>query len=212
MRVIYFLVAVFVVSGARAEIIYEQMPGINSGQEVISSSLDNFGQVPGFRTADDFVLMAKAVIYGVNWWGEANSGGTDFQFVFYSDMGGEPGTILKVSGGTLFSSTVNVGSPNDPVNYYSTMLGSPFTAEAGTSYWLSIFNQSPSASWKWLSADIWGNGSRVGSMSFDPPLGSASNMAFQLVPAPEPTTGWLLLVGIAAFLLLHTRPSRMIKR
>src|SRR5262252_5437871 len=95
---------------ARAAVIYEQPPGTNSNTELISSTLDNFGHTPGFRTADNFVLSTNAIVSDVHWWGESNSGGDNFQFTFYADGGGVPGAILHSSGGSVSAMTVNVGS------------------------------------------------------------------------------------------------------
>jgi len=180
---------------ARAGVIYEQLPGANSNQEIISSTLDSFGHTPGFRTADDFVLATDAIISDVHWWGGSNSGGDNFQFTFYADGSGVPGAILHSSGGSLSATTVNVGSPSDPVTFYSSDLVSPFSAAAGTTYWLSIFNQAPDASWQWLIANNFGDGGRQGFNPGPPWSSSTSDMAFQMT-VPEPPTLLLLGVGV----------------
>jgi hypothetical protein len=198
----------FATFNARADVIYEQLPGTHSNLEIISSTLDNFGQAPGFRVADDFVLSSNEVINDVHWWGESNSGGNDFQFTFYADNGGVPGAIVQTSGGSLSTGIVNVGSGFDPVNFYSSVLGSPFDVQAGTTYWLSVFNQAPDASWLWLRADASGNGSRFGLIPGPPWGGSIPDMAFQLTAVPEPGTLWLLATGLTVFVLRRIAETR----
>jgi hypothetical protein len=87
----------------QAGVIFEQLPGTNSNTELISSTLNNLGQLPGFITADDFVLATNAIITDVHWWGNCNSGGNVFRVTFYADRGGVPGPILHTSLGSLFT-------------------------------------------------------------------------------------------------------------
>jgi PEP-CTERM motif len=189
----------------QAGVIYEQLPGTNSNTEQISSTLNNFGQLPGIITADDFVLATNAIITDVHWWGESNLGGNAFRFTFYADGGGVPGSILHTSLGFFLASTVNVGSGFDPVSFYSSILDSPFSASAGTTYWLSVFNQAGDASWLWLAADDSGNGAAVGVIPGPPWSHSQLNMAFQLTTVPEPASVALLCAGLACFGLLSWR-------
>ncbi len=186
-------------------IVYEQMPGASSYLTLNSSTLDNFGKAPGFRVADDFLLLSNTVIDVVNWWGEPLFGSNEFQLAFYTDVGGFPGSIVHTSGGSLSSTSVNVGSPSDPVIFYSSVLNSPFSAQSGEMYWLSVFNKAPDASWVWLRADDIGNGARQGKIPGAPWGFDWPNMGFQLAAIPEPSS--LLLAAMATVALLVRLPK-----
>ena len=198
------LASLIATPNAKAGAVYEQLPGTNSNQEIISSTLNNAGTTPGFRTADNFILSTNAIITDVHWWGHLNSGGSNFTFTFYADNGGVPGAILDSSGGSLSITTVNVGSGLDPVTFYSSDLVSPFSAAACTSYWLSVFDQATDASWLWLSANNAGDGAATESTSGPPWVSQASNMAFELT-APEPASMALLGVGLAGLGVIRRR-------
>jgi hypothetical protein len=197
---------------ARADLVYAQPPGQFSFMLLVSSTLNNFGNPPGFRTADNFALAANTVITDVHWWGKLATGGENFQFTFYADGGGVPGAVLASSGGSLSKMTVNVGSPFDPVTFYSSDLDTPFTATAGTTYWLSVFDQSPDASWQWLDAENVGDGGRQGENPGPPWNAGTPDLAFELTGTPAltsvPEPSALALLGAGGVALAGWRRWR----
>src|SRR5262245_2263799 len=101
---------------ARADIIYEQLPGPGSVNAYNSSNA-------GYRTADNFNLgLRSATITDLHWWGlEFVHVDNDFRFTFYADNGGMPGAILHTTGGSLTNQVVSVGSPledNFTISFY----------------------------------------------------------------------------------------------
>ena len=177
-------------------IVYEQLP--SAGCCVL---------VPpnGFQSVDDFVLTGDALITALQWWGRSVAGADDFLFTLYADSGGALGTVLTTTEGSLSKTTVDV----DPLplvenflTYYSSTLVVPFSATAGTTYWLSIFNQAADASWAWQHAGPHGNDSLMRPHGSSPWDIYQTDRAFQLValdasPVPEPSTMLLLGTGLA---------------
>jgi hypothetical protein len=74
--------------------IFDQPAGVNSNSAWISSTLDFLGVTPGFRSADNFTLLADGQVTDVHWWGESQSAGDNFTFTFYADNSGAPGAVL----------------------------------------------------------------------------------------------------------------------
>jgi len=176
---------------AQAALLFEQLQDDSGNRS--SSTLDNGGNFPGFRTADDFTLATESQVHEVEWWGSHSPNGSgldDFTFTFYSDAAGLPGSILLSTTGTL-SITPAGGS-----NFYTSALASSFTAAAGTTYWLSIFNGEQEASWRW------DNAAGSGVQATEPPGTtwlSTPAVAYRLqgTVVPEPSTALLLGFGLA---------------
>jgi len=182
-------------SATAAPIVYEQLPGNNSGNRV-SSPLDYFGVAPGYQAADDFALASDTVVTDVHWWGVLNQGGEDFVFTFYADDNGAPGAELATTGGTLSE------VPDGGLNYYSSDLATSFNAAAGSTYWLSIYNQASGASWAWQAATLFGDGSKQRSINNPAWNLDFGDLAFQLSGAdatavPEPASLTLLGFGLS---------------
>lgn len=118
-----------------------------------SSTLDFFGEPPGYAAADRFSLNESALVSSVYWWGHLKTGTTDFRIDFYQDQNGAPGSLLSSSGGTLLVTDLpeNPYSPLALGDFarYALQLDHRFEAAADTGYWISIFNQAENASWTW---------------------------------------------------------------
>jgi hypothetical protein len=190
---------------AAAGVVFDQLPGPGSNSLYSSSTLNAFGGTPGYRSADDFALGSGASVTEVTWWGSQNLGGSNFTFTFYDSSAGEPGAILLTTTGSLVTSTVSTGSGWDPVSMYTSILDTPFTAAAGTTYWLSIFNAAADASWLWLTANDPGNGlvqAVLGNTSWN--HNASGNLAFQLADikqVPEPASVPMVILALALLLV-----------
>jgi hypothetical protein len=204
----FVLVSVFFTSVAIhcgvAETVFEQPPDprILAGT---SSPLNFSGMTPGRRTADDFVIAERAFIHEIDWWGQhapPSSGLDDFTFSFYADAGGLPGSpLLQTRGSVIAMPHATISGLTD----YQAILDSPFGTQRGVKYWLSIFNASPGAAWRWNNSII---GNEASVQSFIPPgnewfhvNGSDIDASFRLqgdaVPEPASMGLWLLSLAIA---------------
>jgi hypothetical protein len=185
-------------ANVRGAILYEQLPGTNSRASYISSTLDENGELPGARAADNFRLSFPAVISDIHWWGVDVEGGTDFSFTFYDDNAGVPGNVLHTTGGSL---TTTPDSPGGfPVTFYSSDLDAPFETASNTTYWVSVFDAAPDAVWAWLEANDFGDFSWQGSEPPPPWQFDRPDLSFQLtgtaIPEPSTIAIWSLL-GLA---------------
>lgn len=172
---------------AIAATVFEQAtdPRVHPGS---SSVLDFYGNSPGRRVADDFVLGANTVVNEVVWWGQhapPSSKSDDFIVSFYEEKDGFPAKRILESRGKL-TSAVHASIP--VLTEYRIVLSCPLEAKAGTRYWLSVFNAGSGAAWRW-------NNSRVGnnhSASAIPPsetewkgsTGEATDLGFRLGNVP----------------------------
>jgi hypothetical protein len=187
---------------ASAGDIYVQPPD-GSSNLYASQNDTNSGGFGNFATVyDNFTLGSTSSINMVKWTGGYFNPGppgaiTNFNVDFWANSGGAPGGLL--------ASTVVAGAANETflggVDYsYSLNLGTPFTASAGTQYWLSVVpDMGFPPQWGWASGtggdgiayqDFFGTRSQL-----------STDMAFSLVgnttATPEP--GSMLLM--ATFLM-----------
>ncbi len=129
--------------------------------------------------SDDFILNKDYDIINVEWSGIYSNSSTpatdDFTIVVYSDGIGMPGTaLMTVSAGNNVNRT-DTGVDLfglDVFNYNISI--PPFSATAGTTYWISIYNNTiPGISWSW--SRIVGGGTAIAStdlgLNWDLPLG-----------------------------------------
>ncbi len=186
--------------------------GMTNGQTVVFENLpdqinagvaDSSGFGPENRSADNFSLSTTETIGSIQFWGlwfENNIGAENFTAVFYEDVAGSPGSIL-----TTIDLVNTTSSPTgtDVFGFdeylHTADLATSFTADAGTTYYLSIFNDSglgDNGTWAWESSSAEG----VGWLSQDFGANFASDdriggFAFRLVNVPSPAATTLLGLG-----------------
>ena len=198
--------ALCALGGANAGVIYDN--GVAAVSVTATSDPD-----AGRFQADNFVLQAGAnIITDVHWRGiylPNNTPGTDaFTIQFYADAGGVPAAspLNSTSVGSAVNRTdtlLDLGSGVFAADIYSySAVIAPLELTAGTTYWLSIFNNT--------SSDINDNWSWGGAAGGDGAAGRAgagawefrsffSTLDFQLTnDVPEPGTLALLGLGFAA--------------
>jgi hypothetical protein len=124
-------------------LIFFQNPDFNGA---LASQNDTTGGNGNFATTyDNFTLGASYNVDEFAWVGSYFNPGvqgvmTGATLTFYADAGNQPGAVLATfSGpgnfGETFLGNDNVG---DPTYLYNGFLGSPFLAQAGVQYWVSI--------------------------------------------------------------------------
>ena len=143
---------------------------------------------------DDFTLTTASSITGAHWVGAYVNPPqpapiTGFTLTFYQSTGGQPGAILATEAvvGTANETALGDDLFGNPAFGYSAVFATPFAAQAGTQYWLSIVPtlEFP-PQWAWESG-VGGDG-----VSFQDFQGMRyqrpSDQTFGLTSTPEPSS------------------------
>ncbi|MGZ0018761.1 FxDxF family PEP-CTERM protein [Nitrosomonas sp. wSCUT-2] len=162
---------------------------------------------PFQQMADNFVLGAGSNTFtGVSWSGSyyASNNPTaadNFVIRIFSDLGGIPDTnpIYSFNVGNAVNridSGIDDATWNIDIYNYSASVPST-TLTAGTTYWLSVVNDTSGHTDDWL----WENSQTSGSSAFRLGEGNGWNphgteLAFQISAVPEPETYAMLLAGL----------------
>ncbi len=144
-------------SPLRADTLYSQ-PWDGTGNGYASQNDTNGGGFGNFATTyDNFTLGSAATVTGVSWVGEYsdNTGpSTSFTVDFYANASGLPGAMLSTETIALSQAhqTLLGNAGGFAVFSYSATLSSPFSAVAGTEYWLSVVsNMGFPPQWYWVT-------------------------------------------------------------
>lgn len=191
----------WVLPAAAAPVIYDN--GGADGSRGWWSDFDGVQQ----QMADNFVLGAGSnTITGINWSGSYYSSNTptiadNFVIRIFSNSGGVPDVspIYSFNVGNAVNrvdSGIDDATWNIDIYNYSAAITST-TLVAGTTYWLSVVNDTSGHTDDWL----WENSQPVGSSAFRVGDGNSwsahsTELAFQITAVPEPETYAMLLAGL----------------
>ena len=206
------ILSVLLTSASAAD--YQQLPSHGGGAGSIG---------PIQTVADDFQFSSLTPVGSLTWWGGYLNPPTTadtFSVRLFADNAGHPDMLLNefVVGSTERIPTGDVlGGPI--LEYrYSVVLQTPFTAQPGARYWLSIVNPPGNLAESWLwegSVSIPGEAVQISRMGGPwEPSEDFGNFAFEVVAVPEPRSALLLATGVAALFLLpwmvRKRPRRTV--
>ena len=202
---------------ARAEI-YSQLPA-NSGYSMSDADPAVAWNNQPQYVANDVVLNSTTQVTTIRWWGRYMSGNpmaevptstvlpsSNFTIRFFNDTAGSVGSLntrypgLGNAGKTLVTFSGSGGNYN--LYEFSYSLPSPLTLNAGTRYWISIFDNTAgfqndaffalakSSSVGWMFTKATG-----GQSSWITVPAPSNDHAFQLVPEPS---AWVMAgIGVA---------------
>jgi hypothetical protein len=184
--------------GLKSPLIYFQNPDFNGAW---ASQNDPNGLGNYATTYDNFTLGASFNVNESAWIGSyfnpSSQGNiTAFTLTFYADAGGQPGAALWTGTGPgNFNETfLQIDNAGDPAYLYHGDLGVPFTAKAGTQYWVSIvagLDFPPQWGWETGSG---GDGS-AWQVYFGSGGSIPNDLSYALYGTPVPEPGSLVLLG-----------------
>ena len=189
--------AVSIPASATDTVLFEQLPQF---EEAVPSDAGGFASDQ--RYADRFSFDEASTINSVDFWGVYIPVDTvdptsldDFSVIIYADSTtnpGRPGAIVysETNASTVASQTGVVVLDIADQYLYSLTLDTPLTLDAGTPYYISVFNNTglaaDSGTWGWQLHLLDGNGGWLSNDSggFWAPSNTA-NMSFRLVGSSD---------------------------
>jgi hypothetical protein len=163
-----------------------------------------------FQTADDFVISSDGIVKSIRWWGLYTSDPhpapeDTFSIRFFGDDAGQPANAPFVDVTPVGPQRTLAGFTDffgRTVYEYLAILPTPVELSGGETYYLSIINDPSADVWQWHRSSDDGTGfARFDASSSWGPINE--NVAFQLIP--EPTTFWLLGLGLAGLAVARRR-------
>lgn len=201
------LFSLFVTAALGAD--YQQLPGHGGGLQSDGAAI---------VVADDFVLAETTEIAGFTWWGGYDNTPTvsdSFLITLYADSGGQPGSlepafVVQRTTRTPTGDFVSLGIYSEYL--YNATLETPFQAQAGVRYWLSIANPMPAGeTWQW---ELSSSSPSVGAQRFydgtwhpHAVVGTAFTVPEFAVPEPNSLALVLTAFGIRCFFIRRRSPK-----
>ena len=187
--------------------IYDTGPFTADGGAMASDFSSSTTPTSPIQRADDFLFSSTSQITTINWWGQYafnnTPGPDDFTLRIFADLSGTPASIplFQFALGNVGRVTTGVVSFGSDVYGYSGVLSSPVTLSGGTTYWLSIVNNTASDAndnWYWqrvsrFTGSVQSRNTDVSPWGVIEPSTLAFNLQGSVVP--EPSFLALLLVG-----------------
>ena len=157
-------------------------------------------------SADDFVLAPGSnILADIHWFGSygvfpgvPEPAEDDFTIEIFSDLTQAPEHVIDVGNQATRKSLGPRGALDEAFEYGVDI--SPIVLAAGTTYWLSIFNNTqdgPNGAWAWtFSVDLLGGGdAAVGNPGALSPFGGENSFFLTTVAVPTPAS--LTLIALA---------------
>jgi hypothetical protein len=199
------LTAWAVSQSAHANVLFSQLPV--DGAQAFES--DDVFPPDGAQSADSFVLDAPqgAWVTGIRWWGTYDDDSfteDEFSAFFYNDAGGSPPSppipLFASPAANLTRTATGLTSLGATVYEYTADLTSPLLLDGGTTYYLSMFNETGgktvATGWYWMGDGSGGHWQRPGSSTLWAPRPGDPSLAFQLTGSAIPEPGSLATLGV----------------
>lgn len=174
--------------------LFSQTPGPGTG------GILSFGAV-NVEGADDFEFSNSSIVDEIKFWTDGTVASQAFDYAFWTDAGGTPGTELVRQTVTPTVPPAVVGA--GPLTEWTVSID-PISFAADQRFWLSLFfNSTDTFGWKFTSS-VWGNNATSGprpGAGFPNPYGGDVAFVLNGQEVPVPPTILLFVAGAAGLAL-----------